>query len=75
MYDALIILFLYILFNWVNKKVFKKKDVDGSRAYIRELKVELGKYQANSKFLAKTLIEREIEKQRGFIDSNSMFIQ
>lgn len=72
MNDALIILVLYFLFYWVNKKLYKKKNLDDVKAYIKELKVELGKYQANSKFLAKTLIEREIEKQREIVDANSM---
>mmetsp|Transcript_17169 Transcript_17169/g.21875 ORF Transcript_17169/g.21875 Transcript_17169/m.21875 type:complete len:191 (-) Transcript_17169:1386-1958(-) len=70
--DALLVFFLFVLFTVVWKHTLhkKKRTLEETKAYIAALKVELLKYQANSTFVARALVQREIEKQREFVDNN-----
>merc|ERR1712137_375031 len=63
MVDLWVVFLLYVLLQWTavrgrGRQTSQNTQVD--KAYIRELKKELAHYQANSAFVVRTLLEREV---------------
>ena len=77
--DAIMVFILFLGFRMIFKFFGEEKQEDkDKRTYIKEYITELEQqtlnYQSNSAFVTKTLIEREIGKQKALLENFRMFI-
>jgi hypothetical protein len=67
--DTIVILIIVFVTEFIKSKLSpintkKKEEISKRKQYIRLLKLQLKNFQANSTFVQKTLIEREINAQK-----------
>ena len=78
--DAIIVFILFLGFRMIFKFFGEAKQEDKDKRtyikeYIKELEQQTLNYQSNSAFITKTLIEREIGKQKTLLEKFRMLFQ